>query len=180
MPSNPKWRLKQWMFFISLFLLCATCIKLPTTFHTLHLQGNKIYIGSFGAYQLGALSHEWQIMTDKGAQVEWLHKEWGTSIATSALCGSQFEDLPLRLLRQHQLAQMEKVEFIQEKNFMLDGRKALLTQLNAIVDGVPIYVELVVVKKNGCQFDMILAVIDSKHKSMAQKEFRNVYQEFHY
>ena len=53
------------------------------------------------------------------------------------------------------LSGLQEVKKIKEEAWTLSERKALYTQAAASLDGVPVLLELVVIKKNQCQFDFM-------------------------
>lgn len=79
----------------------------------------------------------------------------GSTLAVSARCGVDSDDVPLRALVQHLFLQLTERELISEKEFILDGRAALEMELEAYLDGVLRHFVVVVMKKNGCVYDFM-------------------------
>ncbi len=87
-----------------------------------------------------------------------LHHTDGGAIAASISCDAVDEDAPLDVLLNHLLLQIEKPVERARTAFVIDGRAALRVQLGVRLDGVPVELELVLFKKDGCVIDAQLAV----------------------
>ncbi|MEW5739198.1 MAG: hypothetical protein AB1938_09755 [Myxococcota bacterium] len=73
-------------------------------------------------------------------------------LAMNAVCTGH-DDAPLEVLTRHLLFGFTEREKQSEVREMLDGREALHTVWKARLDGVPMELELVVLKKDGCVHD---------------------------
>jgi len=140
-----------------LFILVALagCINLPRSFHSLSYKNQKVIIDQHHFYNVGPLSSEWRQTNDQTPGIVFKNRETKATIATEALCGSAFEDLSLEALRNQMLSGLQDVKKIKEEAWTLSERKALYTKVSASLDGVPVLLELVVIKKNQCQFDFM-------------------------
>jgi hypothetical protein len=76
----------------------------------------------------------------------------GHSIAINSTCQG-LDDAPLEVLRRHLLTGFTAVDMLEESTVPLDGRDSLRSHVRAELDGVPVEMMLVVLKKNGCVFD---------------------------
>ncbi len=72
----------------------------------------------------------------------------------SGRCGSR-HDIPLEVLRRHLLLGFRDVSFVEEQRRQLVGREALDSRILASLDGVPRQLRVVVLKKDGCVFDLL-------------------------
>lgn len=106
------------------------------------------------AYRVGPLPAEWQPQHFKGAQLVFHHQGGGT-IAAGAKCPTG-DDVPLAVLTRHLLFGIETQQELGSDPFTLDGRQALRTRLLGELDGVPVALELVVLKKDDCVYDLQL------------------------
>lgn len=106
-------------------------------------------------YRTGALSPDWRMVSVQDANLTFHHKDGGAILA-NGICGEDIEDLPLDVLTNHLLFGVEKVQELGRQQLTLDGRGAERTQLRGEVDGVPVHMDLVVLKKDGCTFDFQL------------------------
>ncbi|HEY0882974.1 MAG TPA: hypothetical protein VGD87_15640, partial [Archangium sp.] len=76
----------------------------------------------------------------------------GHVLAMNATCTGH-EDPPLEVLTNHLVIGFTDRQWGEKKKVMIDGREALRSQVTAKLDGVPVSLELVVLKKNGCVHD---------------------------
>ncbi|MGZ3404834.1 MAG: hypothetical protein ACXVAN_00215 [Polyangia bacterium] len=100
------------------------------------------------------LASEWERVRDDGDGVTFHHPCGGT-IATSTTCGDA-DDVPLDVLTNHALIGVEQRREQPRRRLVVDGRAALRTRLDATLDGVPVALDLVVLKKDGCTIDLYL------------------------
>jgi hypothetical protein len=61
--------------------------------------------------------------------------------------------VPLSALTQHLSLGFTNRAVATEQELQLDGRAALRTELTAALDGVPVHLVLVVIKKDACVYD---------------------------
>jgi hypothetical protein len=78
----------------------------------------------------------------------------GSTIAISARCSLESDDIPLRALVAHLFLQLTDRKVLAEREFHLDGRSALEVEQDASLDGVSRHFVVVVVKKDGCVYDL--------------------------
>lgn len=78
----------------------------------------------------------------------------GTShlLAVNAVCRGH-DDAPLEVLTRHLLFGLTERERVSQALERVDGREALRSVWRAKLDGAPVELELVVLKKNGCVHD---------------------------
>lgn len=89
------------------------------------------------------------------SKVAFQNEQAGSTIAISARCGVDSDDVPLRALVQHLFLQLSDREVISEKEFVLDGRAALEMEIDAHLDGVRRHFVVTVLKKDGCVYDFV-------------------------
>ncbi len=82
----------------------------------------------------------------------WVARDSGDILAVNATCADH-GDPPLEVLTTHLLFGFADHELLDRRTESLDGREALRSKYHAKLDGVPIELELVVLKKNGCVHD---------------------------
>jgi hypothetical protein len=73
-------------------------------------------------------------------------------LAVNAVCRGH-DDAPLEVLTRHLLFGLTERERLAQALEVVDGREALRSVWRAKLDGVPVELELVVLKKNGCVHD---------------------------
>ena len=114
-----------------------------------------VYRDAQTAYRVGPLPEAWHRLTLAGGDVAFRHDSGG-SVLAEGLCGSA-KDTPLDVLTNQALFGIEAKQERSRVPITLDGRAALDTHLVGTLDGVPIELELVVLKKDGCTYDLQLA-----------------------
>lgn len=117
-----------------LALLCAACAATPP-------------LG-------GGLPAGWQRTRAGGAGVVYHHADGGT-IASERTCDDA-DDVPLDVLTNHALIGVAQRRERSRTPLLLDGRAALRTRLDGQLDGVSVVLDLVVLKKDGCTYDLFL------------------------
>lgn len=75
------------------------------------------------------------------------------TIVTDALCGPKFDDAPLPRLAEELFQKLQQKKILSEKNLVLDGRAALRVHGKGRIDGVPMEMDVVVMKKDFCLYD---------------------------
>ena len=104
--------------------------------------------------RVGTLPPGWERVRDSGGAVAYHHAGGGTIV--SARSCSDGDDVPLDVLTTHLLLGIEGRVERDRRAFVLDGRAALRTRLDATLDGVPVALDLIVLKKDGCTVDLYL------------------------
>ena len=107
------------------------------------------------AFRVGPLPADWQRIGSRGARLAFRHRQGGTLIV-NAECPPP-DDAPLDVLTNHLLFGLGARKEVARRSLTLDGREALRTEVTAELDGVPIALDLVVLKKDGCLYDLQLA-----------------------
>ncbi len=77
------------------------------------------------------------------------------SIMIGGHCDRKDDDVPLEALTNHLVMGTTDREPIAEEAFPLDGREAKRTRLFAKLDGVKMGFDIVVLKKDGCVYDLV-------------------------
>jgi hypothetical protein len=107
------------------------------------------------AFRIGPLPSEWRRVQVGEGQLAFHHDEGGTILA-HATCEAR-GDAPLDVLTNHLLFGIEEPREQSRTPLSLDGRRALRTRVDGALDGVPIALDLVVLKKDSCTYDLELA-----------------------
>lgn len=136
---------------------------------------DHIYRRGSVAYRVGSLPAAWQRASAKGADLAFRRREGGT-IAASSVCSGR-EDVPLDVLTNHLLFGVEHQKERSRVLLTLDGRAALRTNLEGEVDGVAVELNLVVLKKDGCIYDLQL-IATAKQLAGCQADFDAFVQGF--
>ncbi len=103
-------------------------------------------------YRIGAIPSTWQTLNLRENDVAFISKDSPHTLAINATC-EDHDDPPLDVLTRHLLMGFTARETISQTRESLDGREALRTHVTAKLDGVPVELILVVMKKDRCVYD---------------------------
>ena len=104
----------------------------------------------------------WTAVSVEDTDLAWASGRTGFSIAVNSTC-AQSADVPLNVLTNQLLMGFTERQRVSETSETLDGREALRSRFKARLDGVPVSLELLVLKKDGCVYDfMYLAPPDKQ------------------
>jgi hypothetical protein len=87
----------------------------------------------------------------------------GSVIQLNATCRDDAEGAPLTTLTNHLLIGYTERRIVSQKEQALIGRAALHTVVEGELDGVAVTLDLYVVKRDGCIFDLSLAGPSSRY-----------------
>lgn len=106
------------------------------------------------SYRVGEPGRAWKpLRGEDGVQVAWERDPQPGVIQVRAQC-EEHGDSSLASFTDHLRIDFGAWNIQQQTSLALVGREALRTRVQAELDGVPVSLELVVVKKNGCLFDL--------------------------
>jgi hypothetical protein len=128
------------------------------------------------AYRVGPLGPGWNRVHLSGANLTFIH-EGGGAILVNASCHG-IKDLPLDVLTNQALFEVEGQREKSRDVMTLDGRAALRTRLSGSVDGVTVELDLVVMKKGRCTYDIQL-VAGGDTFAAREQDFYNFVAGFH-
>lgn len=94
----------------------------------------------------------------------WVSEKTGNSIAYISECYTSI-DAPLLQLENESLVALNKLKVVSSKNVNFNGREALTTIAEGEVDGVQVKTQILVFKKNGCNFTLSYGGVRSKFDS---------------
>jgi len=123
--------------------------------------GNKICAGKV-CYKVGALPDGWRLVHQEGAAVGFFSEAVGGVIEANATCRDDADAAPLKALTRQLLIGYTERAIEKQEVVPLDAREALRTRVNAKLDGVPMTLELYVMKRDGCIFDLSYAAPPDK------------------
>ncbi|NOJ94937.1 hypothetical protein D7W82_32350 [Corallococcus sp. CA049B] len=130
-------------------------------------------------YRVGPLSNDvWERRGFADNDLAFVERgDTGRVIATNATCRDH-DDPSLQVLTKHLLMGFTERQDLGQRTFTLDDREALRSRYVAKLDGVPVSLELVVVKKDNCVFDFsYVAPVGAADARMA--DFERLFQGFH-
>jgi hypothetical protein len=130
-----------------------------------------------GFYQVGSLPAEWQRVNLDKAMVAFYSPQLNSTISTDSFCEQAYNDSSLDSLTRHLFPGLQDTKVIQQQSMMLSERGGLQTIMSASLDGVPVMLNLVVVKKDWCLFDFFL-VSEKNYFEKATEDFEKFFRGF--
>jgi len=112
------------------------------------------YTKSETRYYVGQAPSGWRRVDFQDNDVAYASRDGQHLVATNATC-KEYEDAPLKVLLRHLLMGFTELKMLDQQTKMLDGREALFSHFTAKLDGVPRELQLVVMKKDGCIYDLM-------------------------
>lgn len=125
--------------------LVSSCAS-RSTYRDGHFQSRQ------ASYYVQAPGPGWQPLSFSGNDLAWGRGD--SLISVNSECEGH-GDPSLEVLTGHLLIGFEDREILDRERLQLDGRGALRTRALASLDGVPVELEMVVLKKDGCVYDLI-------------------------
>jgi hypothetical protein len=103
-------------------------------------------------YRFGEPGSDWRRVSLGDVDVSWVRDSSGHTLAVSSTC-ADYTEASLTALRRQQMVGFTAAERVEEHEEMVDGRAALFSRWRAKLDGVPVELGLVTLKKDGCIYD---------------------------
>lgn len=141
---SPRRQLRPW--WLAGALICVSCGS--------HFNHN-VYRNGPVSFQVPTIPSTWRRIEATGEDLAFRDARELATIAINGECGKSAPDVPLEALVHHLFLQFTARRIINQETFLLDGRAALRTEMEASLDGVPMHFVAVVMKKNGCVYDFI-------------------------
>ncbi len=133
----------------------ANCIFGPNRYYgVMSHRANRVFITHDRWYYVGKLPEGWQDLKTGARTASWYNPEFLSTISTDVLCEMSTGDRPLESVAGDIVAAIDDRTVTDSQEFSLDGRGALRETVSGSVDGVPLMMEAVVLKKNNCSFNM--------------------------
>ena len=114
------------------------------------------------SFHTGPIPSTWERVSIDGPLVAFHDRTTNGAVDVYAQCGKDADDVPLVALRHHLLIGFTERAVKREETIPFDGREALHTVLEAKLDGVPVSLDLYVLKKDGCVYDLVYVAPPSK------------------
>lgn len=119
---------------------------------------NGVFRAEHTAFKVGPIPEDWEPLPDVAkdpdlASFAFRDSDTHATVGVAARCHRDGDDVPLRALTQHLYIGFTDRQTRSEREFTLDGRAALRTEMVASLDGVPKDLVFVVLKKDGCVYD---------------------------
>jgi hypothetical protein len=116
-----------------------------------------IYDDGIVRYRVGDPGSDWERVEvmDNDRALAFHHDGLGATVSVNSTC-TDYEDVPEEALLNHLLFGMRERVFRVDETVSLDGRGALHAVVDVELDGVPLTLEVYLVKKDGCVYDLSL------------------------
>jgi hypothetical protein len=137
-------------------LLVAGCAHAPRGRIEARDDAERVCAGDV-CYRIPALGDKWRLVHQQGASVGFFSDDVGGVIEANATCRDDADAAPLGALTRQLLIGYTDRHVATQTTVALDQREALHTRVDAKLDGVPIALDLYVMKRNGCIFDLSYA-----------------------
>ncbi len=98
----------------------------------------------------------WKEVSAGDSDASWIHETYHATLMVNALCEG-VDDAPLTALTNHLLFGTTDREFVEQEEVMVSRRAALESTVNFKLDGVPRRMKALVMKKDGCVYDIVYA-----------------------
>ncbi|MBF5045010.1 hypothetical protein FGE12_21590 [Aggregicoccus sp. 17bor-14] len=105
-----------------------------------------------GGYQVGLPGAPWRPLGVKDNDRAYAIEGTGQLLQANATC-EEHGDPPLDVLTRHLLMGFTDQQLRAQARVPVDGREALRSRYGAKLDGVPVELDLLVLKKDGCVYD---------------------------
>lgn len=134
--------------------LAALCVLGLTACGTPRGYKDGVFKNEVVHYKAAAPAGFEQLKVD-GADVAFMHKTGTASLLYNSQCEA-VGDVPLTALRQHLLIGLTDRTMVKADEIMLGGRAALDSEVHARLDGVPVALRILVLKRDSCVYDVVL------------------------
>ncbi len=137
----------------ALVLTGALSVALPACAHAgLH---GQTYRDREVAFRVGPIPSTWRPIDLEDTRLAFRDDTARATVAVNGRCGKDSDDVPLTALTAHLFLVFTDRTTLSQEEMTLDGRAALRTEVAARLDGVPRHFTVIVVKKDGCVFDLL-------------------------
>lgn len=150
-----RWGILIILMLVSSILWQVGCFGPNRYYAVMSHRGNRIFIRHDRWYYVGKLPEGWDTLNTGVKSASWYNPDYLSTISTEVLCEMSVGDSPLAIVADNVAAAIEKRVVTDSQQIWLDGRGALREKVTGSVDGVPIVMDLVVIKKDNCAFDMV-------------------------
>jgi hypothetical protein len=152
----------SWFAILAVHAACASA----------HFDGSR-FAKESTAYRVGELDPRWQRVSAKGADLAF-HRPGHGTISVNATC-SGYDDVPAQVLLNHLLFGTTKRRYLLDEEVTIDGRGAQHNVVACELDGVPVLLDMYLIARNGCVFDLDYI---SGPSAPARREFTRFAQAF--
>ena len=102
------------------------------------------------------LGADWIPIQIKGAEQAWIIPNEGSSLLIDSTCKVVDQSTPLVALTAQLLIGMTEQALLEQQFIPYQNREALISTFDLKIDGIPSKLHALVLKKDGCVFDIVL------------------------
>lgn len=113
---------------------------------------NQVFSKPGARYRVGELPPVWERVKLSHNDLAWYTGETGHALSVNSTC-REHEDAPLDVLTRHLLAGFTERLEVERREVVVDEREGLRSRYRAKLDGVPVELLFLVVKKDRCVYD---------------------------
>lgn len=136
---------------------------------------DRIFDNGSVRYRVGALADGFEAIDVSDNDLAWHHAQLGT-VSVNSTC-TEYEDVPPRALMNQLLMGTTERRYRVDETVTLDGRGAQHMLADVQLDGVPVTVDVYLVVKDGCVYDLT-HVCGSQRAEAARPLFERFVQGF--
>ena len=129
-------------------------------------------------YEVGGLGQEWKSITLEDGAAGFFNATTGSVILGYASCRDDAEATPLSSLTAHLLVGYSDRRERSSELIAFAQREALRSVIDAKLDGVPVVLDLYVLKRDGCIFDLCFVARPASYDA-GLPDFRRFVEGFH-
>lgn len=104
-------------------------------------------------YTVGQLNKRWRRINVAENDLAFFNPSFNTIIQANSTCRADYEDASLSTLTSHLFNGLTNRKVIKQDERIIDRRAALYTEMSARLDGVEVYLAILLLKKDECVFD---------------------------
>jgi len=129
-----------------------------------------------GHFEVGFLPAPWEGPARQLNHLVYKNDVLAATIVTDALCGRKFDDAPLPILARNLFISLDDAHPDRSETFPLRGREALRMDGEGSLDGVPLRMRVVVMKKDFCLYDFMYLAPPAHFETGLPDFMRYVYE----
>ena len=124
-------------------------------------------------YKIDFNHEDWKSIAPDDSDFAYRNTKTNSIIFVNSFC-KKYDSSTLRQLLSHLFGGIEQIKIESETKHKLHKREALRVLANGFVDGVKVFVELEVLKKNRCVYDFALVSTSQKLRDSDRENFEKV------
>lgn len=140
---------------------------------------NGVVTTEGGSFAVGGLGPAWVKQSFDYKTILFKHSYHKASISVDAFCKGSFDDASLGIMTNQLLYGLTNQKRSFQRKIKLDNHEALRTRATGAIDGIPVALDIVVLKMNECVFDFVYTSSPGQHLKLTS-DFERFYQGFHF